>query len=433
MNYPPDDPYKRQRKLNDYVKDMMWEFDRTQQRFPEPESVQLRGCGNPDCYQCNPEVADQRRRDGTAGSGSGNYARPSAPEPDDDLREAVEAYIITAPEQTFTDIVGNEAALTSLRDAIEAPSLYADLYAAYGMKMPKGAVLHGPPGCGKTMFARAAASEMNRLYGMKEFISISGGELQTMFVGATEAKIKAIFAYAREYAHLNGHPLLVFIDEAEVLFPDRTGRVRRPAPWEESQVATFLAEMDGMQECGAFVLLATNRIEVMDQALLRDGRCDFKVRVARPTQEAIEQIVRNTFAKTLNKDSVDDLVFAAVESFFDPHKVIVDFHQIVEEMKDWLEAQGVNIDKARAHFNVLGARNFALEHIVSGAMAASVAARATRKAFARDKLDGTARGIIVDDVVASVNDLFEENKGLTHQFAQQEFQEQLVADLKGVK
>lgn len=268
---------------------------------------------------------------------------------------------------------------------------------------------------------------------MKEFISISGGELQTMFVGATEAKIKAIFAYAREYAHLNGHPLLVFIDEAEVLFPDRTGRTRRVAPWEESQVATFLAEMDGMQECGAFVLLATNRIEVMDQALLRDGRCDFKVRVARPTQEAVEHIVRNTFAKTLNADALDDLVFAAVESFFDPYKVITDFHEFFTGAEEWLKAQGVDTEKAHKYFKVAGARNFTLEHIISGAMAASVAMRATRKAFARDKLDGIARGITTADVVASVSDLFEENKGLTHQFAQQEFLEELAKELKEVK
>src|SRR5204863_180748 len=156
--------------------------------------------------------------------------------------------------------VGNEAALEQLRDAIQAPVKHKELYQAYGMKMPKGALLSGPPGCGKTMFARAAASEMKRLYGeATEFISLSGSELQSMFIGETEARIKAIFTYAREYKAHHGHPLLVFMDEAEVLLPDRTGRIRRVASWEESQVATFLAEMDGMQESGAFVLLATNR------------------------------------------------------------------------------------------------------------------------------------------------------------------------------
>src|SRR3546814_18700976 len=85
------------------------------------------------------------------------------------------------------------------------------------------------------------------------------------------------------------------MDECEVILPDRTGRVRRLAPWEESQVATFIAEMDGMQESGAFMLLATNRPEVIDHAVLRDGRCDFKITVKKPTAEAVEVIVRQNF------------------------------------------------------------------------------------------------------------------------------------------
>src|SRR5690606_17531596 len=162
---------------------------------------------------------------------------------------------------------------------------------------PKGAMLSGPPGCGKTMFAKAAAAEMKRLYGEEvEFISISGSSLQSMFIGETEARISAIFTFAREYRAYRGHPLLVFMDEADVLLPDRTGRVRRVASWEESQVATFLAEMDGMQESGAFVLLATNRPEVIDQAVLRDGRCDFKIVVKRPTRDALQIILEKNFA-----------------------------------------------------------------------------------------------------------------------------------------
>lgn len=434
-------------------------------RSPQSDRAQLRGCGDPDCGACNPEIALNRMRSGQAGrpmggassrgsegdpfrsisdamreavqSGRlsdmigrqffvtmddfGEPARPKVPVGPPasytEARKAVEDWLITAPEQSFEDIIGNEEALEQLRDAIRAPVEHKELYEAYSMKMPKGALLSGPPGCGKTMFARAAASEMRKLYGDKvEFISISGSELQTMFVGQTEAYIKSIFTFAREYKDYHGHPLLVFMDEAEVLLPDRTGRVRKVAPWEESQVATFLAEMDGIQESGAFMLLATNRPEVIDQAVLRDGRCDFKITVKRPTQEAIQVIVENNFKGVLlgKGQKLSDLVFAAVESLFDPHKILVEAHLI-----------GVNVEEQEVKHDH---KHFPLEHIISGAMAASIPRRSVRYAFARDKAAGKANGVTVEDVIKAVNDIFEENKRLDHAFALNEFREQFFEE-----
>jgi SpoVK/Ycf46/Vps4 family AAA+-type ATPase len=267
------------------------------------------------------------------------------------------------------------------------------------------------------MFARAAASEMKRLYGSAtEFISISGAELQSMYIGETEGRIKAIFAFAHEYQAFHGHPLLVFMDEAEVLLPDRTGRVRRVAPWEESQVATFLAEMDGMQESGAFVLLATNRPNVIDQAVLRDGRCDFKIVVQRPTPEAIESILRKNFAGVLldSESKLEQLVFAAVECLHDPQKIIID-------------AQTIKVD-FQAEMIERGHKHFLLEHIVSGAMAASIPGRAKRAVFTRDKADGVARGVTTSDVVKAVNDIFEENRGLDHAFAFEAFMREFLTE-----
>ena len=346
---------------------------------------------------------------------------PSPPKPSagyTKARKDVEKWLMKAPDQAFDDVVGNEDALAALRDAIEAPVRHAELYQAYGLKMPKGALLSGPPGCGKTMFARAAASEMSRLYGAEvEFISISGAELQSPYVGMTEGYIKAIFTFAREYKAFHGHPLLVFMDEAEVLLPDRTGRVRRVAPWEESQVATFLAEMDGIAESGAFVLLASNRPEVIDQAVLRDGRCDFKVEVKRPTREACEAILRRAFAGTpAENGDVEPLIFAAIEALYDPHKILLE----ARELRVQLAMKNGQPEVSDLSSRTTG--HFLLEHIVSGALATSVPARARRFAFARDKADGKVTGVTVGDVLTAVNQLYEENRRLDHSFARQEWE-----------
>lgn len=431
---------------------------RPEEQRREQDQFSVRGCGDPTCAQCNPETAyaiargdirmssDQMRRimeEAMRNRGGGfsdlirgarvefismdDYpAQPRGGPPASytKAREGVEKWLAKVPDQSFDDIVGNEESLGQLREAIEAPIKHKELYEAYGMKMPKGAMLSGPPGCGKTMFARAAASEMNRLYGTKkkefEFISISGSELQSPYIGVTEGYIKAIFDFAREFKSYHGYPLLVFMDEADVILPDRTGRIRRVAMWEESNVATFLAEMDGMQESGAFVLLATNRPEVIDQAVLRDGRCDFKITVKKPTREAIESIIRKNFTGQLMSAPEDELVFAAVEMLHDPHKIILEAHALainfeLEEIKD------------------MHTKHFLLEHIVSGAMAASIPNRAKRYAFTRDKETGKAVGITVADVLSAVNDLYEENKNLEHSFAMNEFRTEFMKEAEEIR
>lgn len=418
------------------------------------------GCGNPMCPQCYPEnnnmggspfgdnneaarrriLEEVERLRQSAGNPFDSIIRDSSirsaafrefntqetplpergpPQSYKDAREQVEKFILKADPTSFEDIVGNEEALATLIDSIQAPVKHANLYRAYGMKMPKGALLSGPPGCGKTMFARAAASEFIKLYGGEvEFISIQSTDIQSMFIGATEARIRNIFAFAREYKAYRGHPLLVFMDEAEIMFPDRTGRLRRVAPWEESQVATFLAEMDGIRESCVFLLLATNRPEALDSALLRDGRCDFKITVKRPTKEAAETILTNSFASTfIGTPDRATLVFAALEAMFDPSYVLS-------------EAGGIIVDFAKKDIKQATGRHFLLEDIVSGAMLVSIPQRATRYAFARDKNTGIAKGVTVEDVIKAVNDIFEENKGLEHPYAAEEFMKKYTADVE---
>jgi SpoVK/Ycf46/Vps4 family AAA+-type ATPase len=432
------------------------------------ETPKLRGCGDPNCATCNPETAaagvppmsaeaayrsgrsigrgeianvgnpfdryfadliqsriEETNRvlgDGltvTFDSSGGTTPTPARPpESYRRAREAVEKWIVPAPEQSFEDIIGNDDALAGLKDVIRAPVIHKELYEAYGLTMPKGALLSGPPGCGKTMFAKAAASEMKKLYGStSEFISISGSSIQSPYVGVTESYIVAIFKFAREYKTFHGHPLLVFIDEADALFPDRTGRVRRVASWEESNVAAFLAEMDGMQTSGAFVLLATNRPEALDEAVLRDGRCDFKITVKRPIKEAVHVILSKGFeALPIRGADVGDLTFAALEALYDPAYVIHSFGAL--EVSDGKQVRRLN------------GKDFALEHVLSGAMASSIPGRASRKAFARDKTAGTRTGVNVSDVLAAVKDVFGENKRLEHAFALREFLETYAEEVK---
>ncbi|NNW55478.1 MULTISPECIES: AAA family ATPase [unclassified Roseobacter] len=325
----------------------------------------------------------------------------------------VAPFLTDAPAGSFETIIGQEEALSELRAAIEGPIKQKGLYQKYSLPHPKGALLFGPPGCGKTLFAKAAASELSRLYNTNnsKLISLSGTELQSSYVGETEKRIKAIFNYARAYKAHYGHPLLIFFDEAEALFPDRNSKGRRVYGYEESQVATFLAEIDGMKENGAFLLLATNRQHAIDEALLRDGRCDFKIQITRPSREAVETILRLEFEKKPIADTIEDLTFAALESLYSPHNILK-------------EGIIVDIDFEKKKIKKEG-QAFLLEHIMSGAIAASIPNRAARVAFAREVKGEGPSGISIPDVLTAITRLFEENKPLDHSFALKEFVENL--------
>ena len=442
---PWDSPFGRKMTMRDMEK--MQRMAQRDIRKERQERERLRGCGDPDCYMCNPEIADRRRRTGEGRGARSSMANMYGGPPPvirdemvrmiseefnngprdssyDKAKKAVEKYIHDMPDEvSFDDIIGNEEALAELRDAIEGPVKYAELYEAYGMKMPKGALLFGPPGCGKTMFAKAAARQMKTMYGKKGmlFLSISGAELQTPIVGMTEAIIISIFDFGREYQKKFGAPLLVFIDEAEVILPDRTGRTRTVAPWEESQVSTFLAEMDGTKGNGVFLLLASNRPGEIDQAVLRDGRCDYKIQIRRPTKEAMEVILMRSLEGIFTKAKVEDLAFAALEAFYDPHKIIA-------------HAQHLEIDMKQQRVIDLGGKNFCLEHIVNGAMAVGIRQRAIRKAFGRDKESGKKpTGVKVDDVISAVNDVFRENQPMDHSYALSEFRAEFGREIEAQK
>lgn len=203
---------------------------------------------------------------------------------------------------TWDQIGGNEEAKQLLREAIEQPHQYPKLYAGYRQKQVPGILMKGPPGCGKTMLGKAAATSVGSHDG--GFILIKGAEVLDSYVGVTEAAIRSAFAQARAFKQESGRPAIIFIDEADALL---TARGTAHNFMGQTVVPTFLAEMDGVVESGAIVMLSTNNDHTLDPAVIRDGRIDYKVEIQRPgLKEAKEIMAIYMRDKPIHKDHKHD-------------------------------------------------------------------------------------------------------------------------------
>lgn len=189
----------------------------------------------------------------------------------------------------WNQIAGVKSQVERIKEAISAPIMYGKLYKEYGLSPCKGILLYGPPGCGKTLIAKAIASTFLQGKGITKdsFIYMKGGEMLNPYVGVTENMIKSAFERARQNYTKNGNKSIIFIDEAEALLPARGSR--RSSDVETTIVPTFLSEMDGFEDSSTFIILATNYPEQLDQAVIRPGRIDLKIEIGRPTMDdAIE-------------------------------------------------------------------------------------------------------------------------------------------------
>lgn len=195
------------------------------------------------------------------------------------------AMVPTVTPIKWDDIGGNREAKRQLIEAIELPYKHPELYASYHKKPPKGVLLWGPPGCGKTLLGKAVATAIGSTGG---FISVKGPELLDPYVGVAESNIRALFRHAEEWRAKTGKPGVIFIDEADALLAAR-GRAHNYMG--QTVVPMFLTEMQGLEESGALVILATNRPDILDPAILRDGRIDAKIEIPRPTPEDAEEIL----------------------------------------------------------------------------------------------------------------------------------------------
>ena len=310
------------------------------------------------------------------------------------------AFPRTTPVQ-WDDIGGLEEAKAALIEAIELPNKHRDLFARYGKRPVRGVLLYGPPGCGKTMIAKATATALARIYGEKVsagFLYIKGPEILSQWVGAAESKIREIFASTRAYAAANGHPAVVFIDEAEAILGSRSSPMG--AGLERTIVPQFLAEMDGLEESGALVLLATNRPDALDPAVVRDGRIDRKVHIGRPTAPDAIRI----FALALRGRPLQEGAAA------------LSAHATREMFSDELALYKATTAGGGSQMMTLG-------HMTNGAMIAGVVERAASLAMHRDIASGNAEsfGIGRDDLAAAVRLTLKEARGVDHRDAVWEF------------
>jgi proteasome-associated ATPase len=319
-----------------------------------------------------------------------------------------------ASSVTWDSIGGYTAEKLQMHEAIELPYMYPDLYKYYGKKPIKGILLSGPPGCGKTMFGKATATALacahQKEIGNSGFLSVKGPEVLERLVGAAELSIRQLFSRARQHFHENGYPGVIFIDEADAIMRKRGSGIS--SDMENTIVPTFLAEMDGADESSPIVILATNYPELIDPAILRDGRIDRKIAISRPNTDTAKAIFDLYLAKTpICGDVVrEEIACLAVCELFAPEYVFYDI-------------QRKNGQSVR----------FTLGHVVSGSMICGIVDRATSIALKRDIASRAQTGITMNDMSNAIRQAFTENLFMDHENDLRAFVHDFKDDVSSIK
>ncbi|HLG66628.1 MAG TPA: proteasome ATPase [Acidimicrobiales bacterium] len=324
--------------------------------------------------------------------------------------EVEELVLEEVPDITYADVGGLDAQIEAITDAVELPYLHRELFATYRLPAPKGILLYGPPGCGKTLIAKAVANSLARKVGeatgnkdiRSYFLNIKGPELLNKYVGETERQIRLVFQRAREKA-AEGVPVIVFFDEMDSLF--RTRGTGISSDMESTIVPQLLAEIDGVEALRDVIVIgASNREDLIDPAILRPGRLDVKIKIERPDEAAAAQIFSRYLTADLPLDAGEverlgggDAAKAAQAMI---EKTVTEMYRADDDNR-FLEVTYQNGDK-----EVLFYRDFA-----SGAMIENIVRRAKKLAIKRE-IAGDTPGIRTEDLLASIRQEYKENEDL---------------------
>lgn len=318
--------------------------------------------------------------------------------------EVEELVLEEVPDVNYEQIGGLGDQIEQIRDAVELPFLHRELFAEYRLSPPKGVLLYGPPGCGKTLIAKAVANsiakKMEHASGREiksYFLHVKGPELLNKYVGESERQIREVFKKAREKAQ-EGMPVIVFFDEMDSLF--RTRGTGISSDVEATIVPQFLAEIDGVERLrNVIVIGASNRQDLIDPAVLRPGRLDVKIRIDRPDRRAAKEIFGKYLAPDLpyhnpSGDSGEVLVGDLID------RVVEQMYSTADENR-FLEVTYANGEKETLYF----------KDFVSGALIEGVVSRSKKYAIKRTIATGE-RGIRVEDLLKAARDEFREHEDL---------------------
>ena len=322
--------------------------------------------------------------------------------------EVEELILEEVPDISYEDIGGLAHQIEEIRDAVELPFLYSDLFKEHELDPPKGILLYGPPGCGKTLVAKAVANSLAKKVAAKlgrddrrsYFLNIKGPELLNKYVGETERQIRQIFQRAKEKSE-EGVPVIVFFDEMDSLFRTRGSGISSDI--ESTIVPQLLAEIDGVESLkNVIVVGASNREDLIDPAILRPGRLDVKIKIERPDENSAVDIFSKYLTTTI------PLAVTEVETHGSADRAVQEIikstvaHMYSEEPQNrFLEVTYANGEKEELYF-----KDFS-----SGAMIENIVRRAKKAAIKR-AIAGEPKGINKDDLINAIVQEYRENEDL---------------------
>jgi proteasome-associated ATPase len=323
--------------------------------------------------------------------------------------EVEELVLEEIPDVTYEQVGGLGSQIEEIRDAVELPYLHRDLFSRYGLEPPKGILLYGPPGCGKTLIAKAVANSLAKAVSDRTgrpdarsyFLNIKGPELLNKWVGETERQIRLIFQRAKEKSD-EGVPVIVFFDEMDSLFRIRGSGISSDV--ESTIVPQLLSELDGVESLkNVIVIGASNREDLIDPAILRPGRLDVKIKISRPDTAAAREIFKIYLSGDLPLDA-DELAACDDET----ERM---FHEIIESTVAAMYSEGeenrfLEVTYANGDREVLYFKDFS-----SGAMIENIVRRAKKDAIKRE-IAGGGSGIRRADLLAAIKQEFREHEDL---------------------